>query len=302
MEGAAGRADRPDGRGGWAVDGAEGAPSRNVAYDDVFPLPYDYWKEDEEEADSDEDDYFDVDDLSEKVERIATVYSAMKTMRTSSQLKTHVMSSTELYTTLEKRGFSIAVLKKLCLHDQKFAIAVHDDERLKSTVFRLKSHVEGSERKFPDSTALKWASVAFDNKVDLIDSKRVFLYHLLEDLKKDDALLRRHAVEYILHFNSLVDDASKFQEQLTVQPPPKVGKFIAHRARMNAILKELEAFVEYELSGPVFAAARRYIQTTWNVASLSSAQDGESGAAMPASQGGGEQMGEAQKKKARVAG
>jgi hypothetical protein len=48
----------------------------------------------------------------------------------------------------------------------------------------------------------------------LIESKRLFLEYLLKDLKKDDEILRRHLVEYILLFDALIANANAFQAQL----------------------------------------------------------------------------------------
>jgi hypothetical protein len=275
-------------------------------------------EDDDDDDDVDEDD----DDMAAnytKLRLIAPVYCAAKKVILSSSLKAHIEGSTELRRTLANEVLNIPALNLLCENDQKFAISLLDDVgSLRSVVMRLKEH--NATDLFPEATTvvpverpldmatvdlvrattsyfetglLHAVSHAFKKRVDLINSKSSFFHYLLEDLKQDEKLLRRHVVEYILHFDALVADAKVVQAQLP-RLPPRVGDFQALRQSIDSNIGMLQYVAEVELSGSLFEAARSYIERTFCHLSPTSAGDEMSGRAS--------QVGEAQKKKAKVAG
>jgi hypothetical protein len=292
-----------------AVDGAIEAPSPNETDVSFHPLAFHYLEDDDDDDDDDDvdvdddDDEEDDDDIAEnltKLRLIAPVYCAAKKVILSSSLKAHIEGSTELRRTLERRVLNIPALNKQCESDQAFAISVLDDVgSLRSVVMRLKEH--DATGLFPDATLVvrayrpldianvdlvrTWTSYfetgllhavsfAFKNRVDLIGSKSLFLHYLLEDLKKDEKLLRRHVVEYILLYDALVADAREFKAQLPWFPP-RVGDFQALRESIDSNIGMLEYVAEVELSGSLFEAARSYIESSSKAAALPSAGQGE---------------------------
>jgi hypothetical protein len=306
-----GRVDQPAKLGEKAVDGAKEERQRSDNDEDVefFPLPYHYWEADEDDGEGGDDDDDNVDFLnsfrrlsfrqrrkrsgitSDKLQQIAPVYCAAKKMLVSSQLKSHVWNSDSLLMVLIDKACSIGVLEDLCLTDQRFATTVHDDVgALKGYIMRLKEvhademftldipagpgNCEVADAYRQDSGILRMISLSYRNRVDLIARTKKFLVYLLADLKKDDKLLRRHAVEFLLLFDGLVDDANNFLDQLP-RFAPKVGNFGPYRSRLEAIIEQLEAFSEKSLGGRMFAAARRYVECTWKATAPLSAQDEE---------------------------
>jgi hypothetical protein len=132
-----------------------------------------------------------------------------------------------------------------------------------------------------ETILLNVVSKEYENRVDPIEGKIVFLNELLKDLKKDCILLRSHEVEFSFLFACLRDDAAKFFYQLPTIPP-RVDQFADHRGHMDAMMEFLDGYMNGEMTDAMRAHAQAFAQRL-RESRVSSAEEGEAGDATMAS-------------------
>jgi hypothetical protein len=234
--------------------------------------------DDERESDDESSDFSDMPDgtslgTGTKLAHISHIYCAAKTVDLSPQLMADILDSHQLLRALAIKECSIDNVKSLCNQDQLFAAGVHDDIGvLRQIVVDIKEEDADSKfvdhtpvvtlRKKPeiakidfvkvtasryDSSMLDVISVAYENRINLIQRWMWFLQEVLETLKENEQLLGRHLVEISRLFCFWQADATKFMGQLPKKFPPRVGDFSSQRSQLLAFMQHMKEYMHDEL-------------------------------------------------------
>jgi hypothetical protein len=105
-----------------------------------------------------------------------------------------------------------------------------------------------------EASLLNLISLLYENRMNLIKKRMLFLKELLASLRKDEEELNRHSEELDDLFSFWEEDATLFLAQLP-QYPPKVGSFSSHRMQLIGFINHMKTCVKE-------ASAENEVETT----------------------------------------